>query len=230
MSESGSYVGNLVSFREEASNALVAEYPGVKGVFGRMVSFFTEFCQRLDGVEIGDEALQYKILLAVSFMRTHICVCEHIFRSENIEAVTLMRKQLELIARMNEVDVKDLNELYDKVPNVGFSRPMNVLYGLMSKIAHNANYESLDMLGYQMDDESHKRFSVYPIYTPDTIRSFDHAIGLFVWFVIAAARIQEEIIPGYDKQAEGEALMKFFEYGKTTGIPFFESLKEGAAQ
>ena len=226
MDKEEQYVYRLVSCRDEARANLLEAYPAIPGVFGRMTSFFTELCRRLEGVKVGDEALQYKTLLAVSFMRTHVCACEHIFNSENIEAVTLMRKQLELIARMREVDVKDLSELYNKVPNVGFGKPMNVLYDLMSKIAHNASFDSLDLLGYRMDEESQKHVSVYPIYTPDTIRSFDHAIGLFVLFVVEAARFLEAIIPDYDKQADGEALMAFFEYGITTGIPFFESLKK----
>lgn len=228
MSESKSYVGNLVSYREEALNALDAEYPDVKGVFGRMISFFTELCRRLDGVEVGDEALQYKILLAVSFMRTHICVCEHIFNSENIEAVILMRKQLELIARMREVEVKDLENLYEKVPNVVFGRPMNNLYGILSKITHNTDLESLDMLGYRMDDETHKQFSLYPIYNENTIYSFDIAIGLFLMFVMESIFLQKQLFPDYDIKADGDAIVDFFQYGQSTNIPFFKNL-EGMA-
>ena len=152
MNDTKDYVHNLDFHRKEALKSLLAEYPGIIGVFGRMTSFFTALCARLNDVKVPYEALQYKLLLAVSFMRTHICVCEHIFNSENVEAATLMRKQLELIARMREVEVKDLENLYEKVPNVVFGRPMNVLYGILSKIAHNADMESLDMLGYRMED------------------------------------------------------------------------------
>lgn len=227
MSDKKDYVFGLTSCREEAMSALIKEYPGIPGVFGRMTSFFTDLSSRLDGIEVGDEELQYKLLLAVSFMRSHVCACEHIFRSENIEAVTLMRKQLELIARMKEVDVKDLSELYDKVPNVSFGRPMNVLYGLMSKIAHSSDLDSLDMLGYHMTDDTHKQIYLFPIYLPDTVRSFDLAIGLFLMFLTEAIHLQKFVLPEYNIQADGDAFMEFIEFGKTTNIPFFISLEGG---
>lgn len=224
MRDKKDYVSMLASCRDKAMRALINEYPGIPGVFGRMTSFFTVISSRLDGIEVGDEELQYKLLLAVSFMRSHVCACEHIFRSENIEAVTLMRKQLELIARMKEVDVKDSSELYNKVPNVSFGRPMNVLYGLMSKIAHSSHLDSLDMLGYNMADETHKHISLFPLYLPDTVRSFDVAIGLFLMFLTEAIHIQKVMLPEYDIRADGDAFMEFIEYGRATNIPFFKSL------
>ena len=90
------YVYDLVSCRNKAMVAFFKEYPTIPGAFGRMTSFFTNFTQRLNGIETPNEKLQYKILLSISFMRTHICACEHIINSENIEGVTLLRKQLEL--------------------------------------------------------------------------------------------------------------------------------------
>lgn len=219
------YVHSLASCRDKALDTLLKEYPQIPGVFGRMTSYFTTFSRRLEGIEVSNELLQYKLLLAVSFMRTHICACEHIFRSENIEATTLLRKQLELIARMHEVEVKDLAKIYDKVPNVGFAHPLNVLYGHMSKVAHNADMESLDMLGYRMDDDTHKRFCLYPIYNENTIYSFGVAIGQFLMFVIETIFLQKAIFEEYDVREDGDLVAEFLQYGLTTEIPFFKSLK-----
>lgn len=225
MNERNGYVYDLCSCRKEAMEALLEAYPAVPGVFGRMTSFFTDFSRKIDGIEVGDEVLQYKLLLAVSFMRSHICACEHIFNSENIEGVTLLRKQLELLARMKEVDVKELAELYDKVPNVSYGRPMNVLYGLLSKIAHNADVESLDMLGYRIEDESHKHIYLHPIYTDNTIYSFDVAIGLFLIFVSETIVLLKRILPNYDTAADRDAVMDFLQFGKSTNIPFFKGIE-----
>ena len=224
MSSKTGYVYGLSDCRDEAMKALLEEYPGIPGVFGRMTSFFTNLSGALEGIEVRDEGLQYKLLLAVSFMRTHVCACEHIFRSENIEAVVLLRKQLELIARMKEVDVKDLSQLYNRVPNVGFGRPMNEFYGIMSKVSHNSDLDSLDMLGFQMADDNHKHICIYPIYTPNTIRSFDLAIGQFLMFLLEAVHLQKALMPNYDIQSDGGYFMEFIEFGKTTNIPFFVSL------
>lgn len=226
MNEIKDYVYDLDSCRKEAFNVLLTEYPGIIGVFGRMTSFFTNLCSRLNDVKVPYEELQYKLLLTVSFMRTHICVCEHIFNSENVEAAILMRKQLELIARIREVEVKDFGSLYDKVPNVVFGRPMNSLYGILSKIAHNADLESLDMLGFRMEDENHKQICVYPIYNANTIYSFDVAIGLFLMFMVEAIFLQKQMFPDYKIQADGDAIVDFFQYGQSTNIPFFKSIGE----
>ena len=78
MREKNDYVLGLTSCREEAMSALIKEYPGIPGVFGRMTSFFTDLSSRFEGIEVCDKDLQYKLLLTVSFMRTHICACEHI--------------------------------------------------------------------------------------------------------------------------------------------------------
>ncbi len=225
MIDSKGYVNELCSCRKEAMDALLKEYPSIAGVFGRMTSFFTVFSHRLDGVEIGDEDLQYKLLLAVSFMRTHVCACEHIFNSESVEGATLLRKQLELIARMREVDVNDLSTLYGKVPNVSNMRPMNVLYGVLSKIAHNADRESLDMLGFWMEDEMHKLICLYPVYNENTIYSFDIAIGLFLMFVVEAINLQKILIPDYDVHADGDAVIDFLQFGKSSNIPFFNKIE-----
>ena len=215
----------MCSCRKEAMDALLKAYPSIPGVFGRMTSFFTDFSHRLDGIEVGDEGLQYKLLLAVSFMRTHVCACEHIFNSESIESATLLRKQLELIARMKEVDVNQLSTLFGRVPNVSNVRPMNVLYGVLSKIAHNADVESLDMLGFRMEDEMHKHFCLYPVYNENTIFSFGIAIGLFLMFVVEAIHLQKGIIPGYDVQADGDAVIDFLQFGKSSNIPFFNKIE-----
>lgn len=218
------YVYDLASSRNKAMVAFFKEYPTIPGAFGRMTSFFTNFTQRLNGIEISDEKLQYKILLSVSFMRTHICACEHIINSENIEGITLLRKQLELIARMREVDIKKLEQIYDTVPNVSYGKPMNEEYGLMSTIAHSANIESLDMLGFRIEDDIHKQISVYPIYNENTIYAFDTAIGLFFMFSLEAISLLQTIIPDYNVQSDGDAIMEFFQFGKSSGIPFFECL------
>lgn len=219
------YVHGLTSCRDKALDALLKEYPHVSGVFGRMTAFFTALSSRMDGIDVSNEVLQYKLLLSVSFMRTHVCACEHIFHSENIEGITLLRKQLELIARMHEVEVKDLINIYEKVPNIRFARPMNELYGFLSKVAHNADLTSLDILGYQMDDEKHKRFCLYPVYSDNTIHSFGAAIGQFMMFVIEAILLQKALFDDYDIQEDGNMITAFLRYGLKTQIPFFNSLK-----
>ena len=98
-------------------------------------------------------------------------------------------------------------------------------YGLWSQVAHNASLDSLDLLGYNMEDEEHKRFYVQPSYTGNTIDAFNMNIGLFMVFALEVVSVLEELLPAYKPVEELKYLLSFNEYGSKTNIPYFKSLK-----
>ncbi len=98
-------------------------------------------------------------------------------------------------------------------------------YGLWSQVAHNASLDSLDLLGYNMEDEEHKRFYVQPSYTENTIDAFNMNIGLFMVFALEVVSVLEELLPAYKPVEELKYLLSFNEYGSKTNIPYFKSLK-----
>ena len=114
--ENGCYMPSVIIHRP----VQIMDSPEYENIVNKMTDFFTMITEKLDGNEIADEKLQYKLLLVVSFMRTHYVVNELIIYSELIEAATLMRKQLELIARMEEIDVSELEKLDKKVPQIKY--------------------------------------------------------------------------------------------------------------
>ena len=85
---------------------------------------------------------------------------------------------------------------------------------------------SLDLLGYNMDDEIHKRYYVQPTYTENTIETLNMNIGLFMLFGLEVADFMERLLPIYKSIEEREFLLSFNEYGSKTNIPYFDSLKE----
>ena len=85
------YKERLIKARTYSKKRLKEEYPEYENIVNKMADFFTMVTEKLDGIEIADEKQQYKLLLAVSFMRTHYVVNELIANSEVIEAATLMR-------------------------------------------------------------------------------------------------------------------------------------------
>jgi len=93
----------LIDARAYAEKHLKEDCPEYEIIVNMMVDYFTMITEKLNSIEIADEKQQYKLLLVVSFMRTHYVVNELIIYSEIIEASTLMRKQLELIARLKEI-------------------------------------------------------------------------------------------------------------------------------
>ena len=175
-----SYREKLVDARLYAEKRLLEDYPEAKNIMNKTIDFFTIVTNKLDGIVFAEEKVQYKLLLIISFMRTHYVINELITYSEIIEASTLMRKQLELIARLKEIDVSELERLDKKVPQMKHIQWMKEYYGIWSQVAHNASFDSLDMLGFNMEDENHKRFYVQPSYTENTIKAFNMNIGLFI--------------------------------------------------
>lgn len=86
--------------------------------------YVVSIINRFQNVSGMGETDNYKLALIVSFIRTQLIVSEHILNSELIEATVLERKQLELIARLSEIDKKaknkeTLNKLKGKTPNIG---------------------------------------------------------------------------------------------------------------
>ena len=221
-----SYKEELKEARLYAEKRIVEDYPEVRAIMDKMIEFFTMVTEKMEGVEFVEEKEQYKLLLMVSFMRTHCVINELVLNSEIIEAATLMRKQLELLARIKEIDVGELKKLNKRVPQVNHVPWMKEFYGLWSNVAHNASVDSLDLLGYNMDDENHKRCYVQPTYTENTIETLNMNIGLFMLFGLEVVEFMERILPIYKSIEEREFLLSFNEYGSKTNIPYFDSLKE----
>lgn len=192
-----SYREKLVDARLYAEKRLLEDYPEAKNIMNKTIDFFTIVTNKLDGIVFAEEKVQYKLLLIISFMRTHYVINELITYSEIIEASTLMRKQLELIARLKEIDVSELERLDKKVSQMKHIQWMKEYYGIWSQVAHNASFDSLDMLGFNMEDENHKRFYVQPSYTENTIEAFNMNIGLFMLFAMEVANFMEKAIPDY---------------------------------
>jgi len=223
------YKEHLIDARTYAEKRFKEDFPEYEIIVNKMTDFFTMVTEKLDSVGIADEKQQYKLLLIVSFMRTHYVVNELIIYSEIIEASTLMRKQLELIARLKEIEVCELERIEKKVPQMKHVPWLKGYYGLWSQIAHNASLDSLDLLGYTVEDETHKRFYVQPTYTENTIEAFNMNIGLFTAFALEVADILEVLIPKYKPVEEFNFLFSFNKYGIKTNIPYFkmfEGMKE----
>lgn len=220
-----SYREKLVDARLYAEKRLLEDYPEAKNIMNKTIDFFTIVTNKLDGIVFAEEKVQYRLLLIISFMRTHYVINELITYSEIIEASTLMRKQLELIARLKEIDVSELERLDKKVPQMKHIQWMKEYYGIWSQVAHNASFDSLDMLGFNMEDENHKRFYVQPSYTENTIEAFNMNIGLFMLFAMEVANFMEKAIPDYKPIEEMKFVLSLNEYGSKTNIPYFKSLK-----
>jgi hypothetical protein len=95
------------------------------------------------------EASSYQISLSASYIRTHFVACELIMNGDVVEAFVLVRKQLESLARLNELDSKPLAKLHGKTPNIqnALKGGAGKIYGDLSEIAHFATPRVSEFLG-----------------------------------------------------------------------------------
>ena len=212
------YFDRLDEARQYAKERITKEHPWVLELRGYINCYFTKTTDVFTGIEIADENFQYKMLLLISFMRTHYVLYELIFLSSNIEAAVLARKQIELLCRIKELSKYDVQQLEKKTPNVSNLKLFGKEYGLLSTIAHSASFDSLDFLGYTKIDEEHKKYFAQPTYTENTIDLMESFVVLFMKFIFLSLDIKKQIIPKYDSTWDLSFLIRFLHFGKKNGI------------
>ena len=84
------------------------------------------------------ETDSYQISVTASFVRTHFLTLDLLAEGEAIEAAVLLRKQVECLSRLLELDETDPKKLAGKTPNVGvlLKQGSGWIYGTLSEIAH----------------------------------------------------------------------------------------------
>ncbi len=127
--------------------------------------------------------------LVVSFIRTHFIVFDLLIASELIESTTLLRKQLELVSRLNELTDGEVpsSRLVGRVPNVRNVRSnAGGLYGTFSGVAHSSDPKHLELLG-SSEALATGWTSLYPKYGSNTlvaVHNYAHVALEFVYWAI----------------------------------------------
>lgn len=198
--------------------------PCVPALFSLMDSFMSLLVTSLKDAEFegSDDEQRYKLKLIVSFIRTHYVIDDLICNGENIEAVTLIRKQLELLNRYKELETKSKEELEGKVPNVKFVANLASLYGSLSEIAHSSKELPLSLLGMEKVEEGRIGVNVFPVYTENLITTMSNHITLFCCFAAEMLNFQCEFIKDWDGSEDKDILSELIEVGKQSCIPCFE--------
>ncbi|MBK6917724.1 MAG: hypothetical protein IPH07_10015 [Deltaproteobacteria bacterium] len=143
------YLHQRALFRERAVTAFENDHP--RGEFileaaGEIVSSRTLFLSDRDlrQIQSGPQIAS----LIVSYCRTHFIAADLIRQAELIEATTLARKQMELLARVRELETAAPASLEGRTPNLRhLVTKVKRLYDSYSSIAHSAKEEPLRFLG-----------------------------------------------------------------------------------
>ena len=126
--------------------------------------------------------------LVVSYCRSHFIISDLLLGGELVEATTLLRKQMELISRLNELSKGvDIENLIRKTPNLkNLKTGLRKLYALYSEITHSASPEIMQILG--MEEYEGKMYTVlYPQFQENSYIGLQHqtvcALEFYTWCV-----------------------------------------------
>jgi hypothetical protein len=108
-----------------------------------------------------------------------------ILNGDLIEAFTLIRKQLEALTRLHEIDDKPLLKLLKKTPNVInlFGEGGKKLYPTLSEIVHSATPRVGELLTIETFDDGRTGPSLHPAYNVDALACYDIHAYVSIYFV-----------------------------------------------
>lgn len=178
---------NLQLHEERCRAAFYAGAEEVLPLTTFMLEALADFVQRTSGKAwpVDGEEGHYSVGLAVSFIRTQFLVVRCAEQSHLIEGATLLRKQIELLARLNQIDdsSKTLERLLRKVPDLRVLKSQVAkLYGSYSEIAHSSVPEHFRLLGSGETEETSGYLSLYPKFSPNSYVFLTHAGHAFLEF------------------------------------------------
>lgn len=183
----GKYLHSREHFRVVARSKFF-ENPSIKPLIGTLneyVAATTFLMSGKDWRQIPNGP--YIADLIVSFVRTHFISIDLTVQCEIIEATILVRKQFELLARLNELqNAGSVESLLKRTPNLSaLQTNIKTLYGSYSEIAHSASPGPLELLGSVKSSEGYMT-AVYPVFTENSHACLNHiALCVFEYFLWA---------------------------------------------
>jgi hypothetical protein len=120
----------------------------------------------LNPIDNTNDCISYQLALCASFVRTHFLAGDCIIQGDLIEGIVLLRKQLESVARLIELDKKPLAQIRRVTPNVKHAYwNSGRWYGILSQAAHVADPEFARLLKV-IERGSFVGPTINPAYTP----------------------------------------------------------------
>jgi len=163
--------------------------------------------------------VSYQIGLVTSYVRTHFVVTELILNGDLVEAVTLIRKQLESVARLNELDSKPLEQLHGRTPNVGifFEHGGGQMYGHLSEVAHFSKPRVSELMHILQDGER-VRPSLHPAFTQHSFACLDMHHFVAIYFLGWITAKLAEWYPAEDFSEQRELLYFTVTFAHRIGV------------
>lgn len=172
--------------RERTRREFYTRRPVAKKLADALNQYVAKVAYAMSGKSFGHvQHGRYTADLLTSFVRSHFIAIDLIAGGELIEAATLVRKQMELLARLNELSrVTTLERLLRRTPNISaLQGPLKKIYGLYSEIAHSSEAEWLRLLG-TVEYRGKNTTPLFPHFSDDAYISLQHlALCVFEFFL-----------------------------------------------
>jgi hypothetical protein len=177
-------------------------------------------------IERVDSGISYQIGLVTSYVRTHFIVTDLILNGDLVEAVTLIRKQLESVARLNELDQRPLHKLEGKTPNIGmfFKHGGGEMYGHLSEVAHFSKTRVSELM-HVIQDGDRIGPSLYPAFTEHSFACLDMHHFVAIYFLAWITEKMPEWYPSVDHQEARMMVGLTIAYAKKVDVIRFPDLK-----
>ncbi|TRX23637.1 hypothetical protein [Flavobacterium franklandianum] len=125
----------------------------------------------------------YQLNIAISYIRSHYIINELILSGDLIEAYTLIRKQLEKLTRLHEIDSLPLKILIGQTPKVNnvFKEVAKVLYRELSEVAHFGKPKVSQLISFRTSDGKNGP-SLFPTYKESALICYDKNAFVALYF------------------------------------------------
>ncbi len=202
------YLFNRNRYREICQTKFLSENEDINlltSSTNELVASLTLFLNEVDISHIING--QYQIDLMVSFCRSHLISSDLILAGELIEAAVITRKQIELVARLNEISQRqDIESIIRRTPNVGHLKTsLNSLYGIYSEVSHSASEKVMQLLG-STENEKSRDTNLYPEFQRNSYKSMHHLVATACEYYLWCVSFFEANFQNYDGTYDSKLL------------------------
>ena len=207
-------------YKENESDGLFAIRVALDGQIARMTLRFKE------QIENSNEKVSYQLDLSASFLRTHFVINDLILSGDIIEALTLIRKQIENLTRLIEIDDKPLAKLSRKTPNVIniLKKTGKKLYQELSEIAHFGSPRVGALIKIKNENESKCGPSVLPMFSDTLFEVYKQHSFISIYFAFWIIGFLNSVYNDkYAKESDENIMIEIFKKAVSEGIMKIDS-------
>jgi len=183
---------------------------------GVIASIYNEINEPIKKIS---NAIEYQLSVSASFVKTHFLLNTLILEGNLIEAFVLLRKQLESLARLEELNSKPLNLLEKTTPNIKSAvvGQAGKLYGALSEIAHFSCFKINNLLSI-VPKSDHSEINIFSKYSENSLNCMKLRLYLGLSFTRWMVKKMPDWYPNREWNVMEERLKLVFNMARESGL------------